>query len=251
MKYFTVDPRDGGLGAGGSCNTCCCQTIVMRPDETDKMIVNYAPWSVPIGGQGLVQGGTTISTSRDSSACPSGPIDGFGPPNFPIQQLTSISGAPVVFNVGDPGGIQPTGNSFTSRPLLLSGPKFGSITPTSSTGPLHTYTYIPNAGFFGTDVIWFEVTDAQGRTTTRPISIKSTDAPGVPAPNPQDAALGLYVDRLKMLVDPRMHTLSFPIHLGPDARMCDKFKLEIVQTARDCDYVYSHYSCFDIIVGKC
>jgi hypothetical protein len=37
----------------------------------------------------------------------------------------------------------------------------------------------------------------------------------------------------------------------PDAKSCEKFKLEIRQTTRDCDNVYSHYSCFDVFVGKC
>ena len=248
MKVFTVNPHDGTIG-NVACGKCCCTTVVMRPDETDKFQINYAPWSYPIGGLGLVQGGTVISITRDSDACPSGQIDGFGPPNFAIQTVvgTGQSGDAMQIDLNALGGIQPVGNTFTSEVLLLSGPKHGSITPRSN--PTHQYTYTPDSGFFGTDVAWFKVTDAQGRSVIRPAYFRTlAGAPDAPR---QDGALGLFVDRLKMRVDTAQHTLTFPIHLGPDAQRCDKFRLEVVQSARDCNDLYTHYSCYDIVVGDC
>src|SRR5262245_26735315 len=51
MLMATVDPRDSAQNA--ACGTCCCETINVRPGETNLMVINYAPWAVPIMGKGL------------------------------------------------------------------------------------------------------------------------------------------------------------------------------------------------------
>ncbi len=246
MKFFTIDPRDGGFGISAGCNTCCCQTLHMRPGETDKMVINYAPWSVPIGGPGLIPGGTEINISRDAGACATGSIDGFAPPQFDgsTTAFEALPGAATVIDVID-NGISPAGNTFTYRVLPMAGPKHGTISNPNA-GPAFSYT--SNSGFTGLDSFYVEVTDAQGRKLIQLVVISVGDpGPAVPAILPS----GLYLDQTKIAVDARMHQISFPIALLPDARACEKFKLEIRQTARDCDNVYSHYSCFDIFVGKC
>jgi Bacterial Ig domain len=245
MKHFTVDPRDGGFGISAGCHTCCCQTILLRPGETDKMVVNYAPWSVPIGGPGLIPGGTEINISRDSSACATGAIDGFSPPQLGVTTaFTALPGAATVLDVG--AGAEPAGNTFTYRVLPLSGPYKGTVTnPTN--GP--EFTYQSEAGYTGTDSFYVEMTDAQGRKLIQ-LVVVSVGNPG-PVVVPANLPYGLYVDRTKIAVDARHHQISFPISLMPDAKECERFRLEIRQAARDCDNVYSHYACFDIFVGKC
>jgi hypothetical protein len=52
MKTFVVDPRDGST-SGDGCATCCCYTATIGLGETDKWLIDYAPWSVPLGGGGL------------------------------------------------------------------------------------------------------------------------------------------------------------------------------------------------------
>lgn len=245
MKFFTIDPRDGGFGISAGCNTCCCQQLHMRPGETDKMVVNFAPWSVPIGGPGLIAGGTQINISRDSSGCVESSIDGFAPPALGnTTEFTALPGAATVIDVTD-DGITPAGNTFSYRVLPMAGPANGAINNPNN-GPEFSYT--SNAGFKGLDSFYVEVTDAQGRKLIQLVVISvGNPGPAVPASLPS----GLYVDQTKIHVDARAHQISFPITLLPDARSCEKFKLEIRQTTRDCDNVYSHYSCFDVFVGKC
>lgn len=245
MKYFTVDPRDGGFGISAGCAQCCCQQMHMRPGETDKMVINYAPWSVPIGGPGLIEGGTEINISRDAGGCATGPIDGFAPPALgATNDFEALPGAVTEIDV-TANGITPAGNTFTYRVLPLSGPLHGAISNPNA-GPEFSYKSV--AGYNGLDTFYVEVTDAQGRKLIQLVVVSvGNPGPTVPASMPS----GLYVDQTKIQVDKRQHQISFPISLMPDARSCEKFKLEIRQTTRDCDNVYSHYSCFDVFVGKC
>lgn len=245
MKFFTVDPRDGGFGISAGCATCCCQSFNMRPGDTDKMVIDYVPWSVPLGGTGLIPGGTEINISRDASACATGQIDGFGPPQ--LGDTTDFEALPAAATVVDvsANGATPVGNVFTYRVLPLSGPRSGRISNPNS-GPAFSYT--SNAGYNGLDSFYVEMTDAQGRKLIKFVVISvGNPGPAVPAFLPS----GLYVDQSKIMVDRRLHQISFPISMLPDARECEKYKLEVRQTARDCDNVFSHYSCFDVFVGKC
>ena len=54
MHYFTVDSRSSIEASSGACSTCCCEAAKGIPGETNPWQINYSPWSLPIGGLGLV-----------------------------------------------------------------------------------------------------------------------------------------------------------------------------------------------------
>lgn len=248
MFYFSVDPRDGGFGAAGVCNTCCCQQVTMRPNETAKWTINYAPWSVPIGGHGLIQNGTEIDISINSAGCSTAQIDGFGQPNLGATGY-SIFPTPIstdlVSNVAI-NGTAPAGNSFTYRVVPLTGPRQGAITLFNpNTG---AFTYRPNAGYTGYDDFFVEMTDAQNRKLVRRIGI-TVGNPTLAAPS--EGNRPLLVDRTKIVINSRMHTLAFPVIMQPTAQQCEVYTLSVRQQARDCSDIYTHISCFDVHVGKC
>lgn len=219
----------------------------MRPNETDKLVLNYAPWSVPIGGFGLVVGSTEIEVTRDSSACSTTQIDGFASPAlgdtgyavFVTPVSTSLAGNVTV------NGATPVGNTFDYAVVPLTGPRFGAITSFNVfTGG---FTYVPESGFVGYDNFYVVMTDAQGRKLTQMVGI-TVGAPTHAAPY---QTTGLVIDRTKVKVDVHAHKLSFPITMLPDARECEVYKISIRQQTRDCDDTYAHVSCFDVHVGRC
>lgn len=243
MKRFTVDPRDGGLGLL-TCNTCCCTPLGMRPGETDKMVINYAPWSVPIGGIGLITGSTEIDISVDSAACSVATINGFAPPSLGVTTFETALNTTLVFDVTEFGAF-PVGNTFTFSKVPFSGPSYGSLVADEDLDG--NFTYVPQRGFVGYDQFYVDMKDAQGRNYIQKVVI----AVGAPVAPYNDAGKGLIVDRTKIVVNPRMHTIEFPISLLPDARACETYTMNIKQSARDCSDLYSHLSCYTINVGKC
>ncbi len=216
----------------------------LRPGEIDKVIINYAPWSVPLGGLGIVTGGTSIDIVKDTASCASNVQDGFAPPTAPALSLTTPLNTAVAANVT--AGVTPAGNTFSFAIVPLSGPFHGGVVDTSPVGD-GNFQYTPNPGFIGYDEFWVQTIDAQGRKVASAVVV-AIGAPTSPAP---PAFSGLYIDRTKIQVDTRFQTVTFPVALFPDARECERFRINIRQNARDCDNTYSHLMCIDVYVGKC
>lgn len=246
MLNVTIDERTGftASSGAGSCAVCCCEPIFMRPGETNLMVMNYAPWSVPLGGQGVVPA-TELEIFRDSSTCSSAAIDGFAlPSNSAYAYAAAVS--PVITPIPVNTNEAPALNVFDYTVVPLFGPKNGVLVAAPLTG---LWTYQPNNGFVGYDEIYYQMRDAQGRTFISAVRI-TVGAPVISAAQPF-GALGLFIDRTKIKVDQRFQTISFPMFLAPDARQCDVFKVQIKQPARNCDDLFYHLTCFEVHVGKC
>lgn len=250
MFVYTVDPRNGIAGASGaSCSTCCCETLTMRPGETNLMAINYAPWAVPIGNGVQLLNQLDISFEPNFDACSSASIDGFAPPvhTFMTYDTTGASD-PVTFNLNDDAVQSPDDNTFLYRVKPGEGPRHGSITPLTSGYTPGEFVYTPQAGFGGVDIVWFEMLDAQGRIFTFPVKFQVGAANGVYPP----MITAINVDRTQILVNERTFIASFPLYMPPNITQCQTTRMLIRATARDCDgRVFSHYSCFDIRAGKC
>lgn len=249
MKYFTVDPRDGYATA--SCSTCCCQTVIMRPGETDKFIINYAPWSVPLGNGAVLVPEFDFDFEYNTT-CSTANIDGFGPPAAPNLSLaTSMS---TVLSIDVTQDVTPVGNAFTYRKLPLSGPNHGTLAPVGP-APIDTtaygsgnFIYTPDSMFVGYDSFDYEIKDNQGRIVIATVTITVGTPPGVPVPVHSKP----FIDRSQVHINQRLHTVDFPLTMPSNARPCDSWRLLVKAKAQDCNRnVYTHFSCYDIIPGKC
>lgn len=244
MLYFTADARDGIVGAsGGMCNSCCCQALNMRRGETNLITINYAPWSLPIGNPGIV-GPFESAITWNTDGCNSGAIDGFGPPTANSINQGGPSNTNIVTNMTLYAS--PLLNNLTWSIEALQGPMHGTASITA--GGLLTYR--SQDGFGGYDVVWYRVTDPQGRYVIRSVTYTIPTAFGGPPGN--FAALIPWIDASKIKVDANMQIVRFPLYMPPSCRPCDTYRLEIKQKAMDCDRtVYTHYSCFDLRCKDC
>lgn len=241
--YFNVDPRDGGLSTGG-CNTCCCSAISLKPGETNKIVINYAPWSVPIGGRGLLCA-PDIEISVNSNGCPAQTTTAGSPPlNTNYFYQTPINTALTTGNLAL--NATPSGGLFTFAKLPLSGPTNGVLSLNAATG---AFTYTPNSAFVGRDRFYYTMTDNSNRTTVHEVVIEIGQTVGNVAGTFRDLVT---IDHSKINVDSQNHIVSFPITLSPAVRPCQIIRVDIKQQAADCDGTcYAHISCYDINAGKC
>ena len=244
MHYFIADPRDGIHGSG--CNTCCCQRLGMRPGESNAIKIDYAPWVLPFGNGAQLVAPLDIQVERDSSACSNEPIDGFAAPSNSLRFVNVTAPTPATeIDLG--ATATPGANTFEYRVSPLNGPRFGSIAPYSGDWTNGEFTYLPSSGFEGTDVIWFDQRDAQGRVYTFPVQMRV----GANAPTAATKT-GLYADSTRASFNPHSYVASIPITLAPDARTCERYRMTVKATARDCDgNLFTHYSCYDVTPGQC
>jgi len=239
MIHITLDGRDNGANLA-ACSTCCCHTIHMRPGETNLLVLNYAPWSVPIGGHGL-RCDPSVELEINSVGCP--PTTGEDPaPLNTAKKVTTDPNAPLVIDLTVDA--TPAGGDFTYSKVPLSGPYYGVLTNDGA----GQFTYTPNQGFTGWDEFWFKQTDDSGRSVTRQVLIWVSEA-AMPAKN---FDLPIEVNTAKIVVDANLQQISIPVTMTNLARSCEIYRLHIKARALNCDLVcFDHISCFDFIPGKC
>lgn len=248
MQMFTADPRDG-TSLGGACNTCCCVQVSVKPGETNKWLIDYAPWTVPMGGRGLSDQ-TLIDVEKVSSSAPS-------TPNGNAQVTVGFFGAVTPYNTNLTGDLKtvatdPESNTLTYTLLRLYGPNNGTVALAAD----GTFTYRPAPGWTGYDRFFYSVTDS--KTGHVPVIqeavIGTSPATGGPIPTPTQAANGtppLAISVAGMKVNPRLQHLTFGVAGSPALVPGDKYKITVRQQAWDCDNCFWHVMCFDAYVVKC
>lgn len=238
---LTVDPRDG-YSSGGSCQVCCCAEVKLRPGETNLMRINYAPWSLPIGGPGVIP--EMSYTVEVTSTCSDQAIDGFGPPSNIIPNLAAALNAVVTLDWSLTA--TPAGNTFSYAIVPLQGPSHGLAT----ISPAGVITYTPNNGYTGRDYFHVKMTDAQGRSVIYPAYV---DVGATGAALPREAlATTPFIDVSKVSYLQGPQHVQFPIYMPVMCRPCDSYKMTIKQPARDCNgNVYHHFSCYTITCNDC
>lgn len=238
MLTFDVNPRDG-MGASG-CNTCCCQDATARPGETNKWRINYANWSVPLGGKGL-NCQTTVSVEKIKS-CPA-PAGSTDPANTDYVATTTVNNAAS----GDLS-VNATGTSLTYEVLPLYAPANGTLNIQAD----GTFTYTPNTGFIGYDFIYFTTSDGVNEPVINRLAIVvSPSLPNVALPVPADDVMVSFPHDRRS-IDAGYHTLDMAMTVSPAAKAGDLYRVEIRQPALDCDgNCFWHVSCYDVVIGKC
>lgn len=237
MLRFTADPRDGYTGNVG-CQACCCSPAVIMPGETNKWQINYAPWSVPIGGRGL-----TVNNVYDVEKRVDPVLAGNGAPSVPF--FGAVTPLNTTLN-GTLTATDPDADSLKFKVLPGYGPANGKLTIVEATG---AYTYIPDTGFIGLDTFFFTVSDGVNPPVVGEASIAVQQA-GAPA-NRSTATPIVFVNKAAMVIDAGYHTVEFPIEVSPAAKVGDRYRMTIRQQAMDCDAYYWNVMCIDISVGKC
>lgn len=229
MYNFDANARSGSGQAG--CNTCCCEHMSALPGETNKISINYAAWSVPIGGHGL-SSRTRISVSECKSCNPDDPLVN---PAF----ARTLVNSPLL---GDLSAQYPDASPETRYAILdVYGPERGRVNLMED----GTFTYDPNAAFVGIDRFWFS---ADGHVGEFVISVDASEE----NPNPQPAFTPAIDVEGQPSIDGRYHSMSFALSASPAAVPGDIYRITVRQQALDCDCnKYDHMSCYDVTISKC
>lgn len=236
MMMFEANPRDGATAFSGACGTCCCAPAVARPGEVNPWIIDYAPWSVPIGGRGL---------SADTKAF----IETILVPEvIGLPVATFLARAIVAGNslVNEQlTATDPEGDALTFALVPWAGPQHGEAT-LSPTGVLN---YTPAPGFYGVDRFFFTVSDGKN-VATQEIAIRvNAAAPAVQFPPPEPTPM---LEARDFSLDGPNHLVRFRVAASPAARVGSIYRMTVKQTALDCDCnPYVHIGCYDVQIMKC
>ena len=240
MIHLTVDPR-ANIDLSG-CNVCCCQSFSVRPGETNKASINYAPWSVPTAEKGLACGTQIEISPCQNCSDPTGLQAG-------SSFIRSLYETPYS---GDLSEIVLNPDSLNLKYVILSFylPKYGQIELNQTTGQ---YTYTPNQYFKGIDSFFYSVEDIDGNVQKEigEVVFAIQEANDTPLSNPGFTP-DIDIPSSQINPDRVTHILSFPIEVSPAAKVGNIYRITIKQPALNCDcYRFYHESCYDIQVGKC
>jgi hypothetical protein len=234
MLAITIDdgqPVDG-------CYTCCCESVSLRPGETQPLHLNYAPWALPIAGHGLHC--NPIVDVEEKDTCPT-PGGSNLPPHLTglSRYYTTVNGhldANLRSYVVDPEGAQ-----LIFKLLQLYGPKHGKLV----LQPSGAFSYTPVANFKGADRFYASASDGVSDPLVFETMIAVGIEMGIMVPTP-DFHVGV------PLVDQRFHMVTLPLVAAPSAKPCQVFRLNIRQGAMDCNCnCYYHLDCVDVRIAKC
>lgn len=232
MLSFSADPRDGSKGVS-ACNTCCCAAVVMAAGETNKFLIDYHEWAVPLMGEGLITG---TQFSIETKAAPVSPV---APENTGYIVSTTVNGE--VSSTVATNGVDPQGGLLEYRLVPFFTPLHGTVTLDLN----GSFVYKPFDNFKGYDRFFFSTISAEGEVIHE-VAIKIGPAEMPPAqffPPVSINYRGVAID---------YQNLSFALTISPAVRRGDVYTLTIRQPARDCDCnVYFHTSCYAISIGKC
>jgi hypothetical protein len=235
MTYQIIDPNTQN---GKGCSTCCCTELSGRPGETSPLTLDYAVWSVPIGGRGLSE--TAIDIEKiHSPAAPNGvsvaPASGTTPFNTPLvgtvaTAVTNPDALPLQYSL-----------------LPFDETAHGSLLLDANTG---AFTYTPKTGFAGYDRFFFEVAQENSKAVVGEFVIGVVPQVGVlPAVR---FTPDVQVPGSRVVVNRTMATVRLGIAISPAAPIGAVYRMTVKQTTLDCDCMtYSHISCYDLVIGKC
>lgn len=253
MLSFNADPRDGA-SVGGSCGTCCCDSINMRPGETNLVTINYAPWSLPLTPPGIIPGGLAWDFEVDTSGCSTAAVDGFAPPSNTNYEATVDLGSDTDVTIDLTANMLPAGNTFVYSLVPLSGPVFGTVAVSAAGSAVYT----PNSGYTGYDYFSYKVTDGQGRTVIRHVQVitfpdgGSADDPSLSGKLDGRMSLVPRIGPTTVAVDQRLQLVQFALTMPLNVQPCERHRLTLRQTAQNCaGTLFNHVKCFDLRAKDC
>jgi len=234
MLAITIDDTQQDT----ACIKCCCEPLHLKPGTVTKVLVNYAPWGVPIGQlhcvpQFQIEQMETCPVLAGTNMPPH-IIAQDGMARFDTGTNVTLT-ADLKTKVADPEGL-----ALTFKVLPLYGPKFGKLSLLAD----GFFTYAPNPQFFGEERFYCSASDGVNKFTFEVMIAVGIDA-GLMAPAPH-----LMVGT--PTVNTKHFTVSFPVALSPAADPCEVWRLTVLQAAIDCDCsCFTRTDCFDVKVAQC
>lgn len=235
MYRFVADPKDGSIGNG--CATCCCSPAVARPGQTDKWTIDYAPWSIPLGGPGITTNTQFSIELRDGCPQPAADQPSVDAALFQTPVNVNLSGD-LSTAVDNPGST----NIYSL--VTFGGPQHGSVTVNED----GTFEYKPAAGYNGFDNFWWQV-EVDGGKPLIAEAVIGVGSAGMPTAANVTPAVAIVKNSEQ--INTNLQSLSFALSVSPAAAVGCVYRLSVKQQAYDCDNSYTHLSCFDIRIGKC
>jgi hypothetical protein len=235
MLQYVVDSAQAMSG----CEVCCCESWALKPGVVEKVSGIYAPWSVPIGylhcePQFALEAKETCII----------PVAG----NLPPQVLGRIA-----YDVVPQGGhidgdlrtavTDPEGVALIFKTLPLYGPKQGKLV----LDPTGVFDYDTISPYTGPDNFFLSASDG----VNAPVIFEVLIGIGIPSSNVV-ATPSVGIDMNGVRVNAHHHLISFPVKTSPAAKLCEVWRLTVLQGALDCEcQCYARSDCFDIKIAKC
>lgn len=238
MLHFTVDDTQPAQLDG--CMKCCCETMQLKPGTIEKVSVNYAAWAVPIGRLHC----TPQFNLEPMQACAT-PAGANLPPR-PADRVEFDVTKNVVFN-GDLNTMvtEPEDSPMTFKWLFNGayGPDRGKLVLRAD----GTFTFTPDQNYTGPDRFYASASDG----VNAPVVFEVILGIGTPV---ADIAATPHVSIINdgVQVNERLAMISFPVKVSPATQLCEVWRLNVMQSALDCDCIcYQRTDCFDVRIVKC
>ena len=234
MYHYTVENMQA---ANNSCvPACCCEPVAIRPGTIDRLTVNYAPWSVPVGQLHCLP----QFALEQMETCPVLVGSNMPPQVSPEVKYNTGVNVHLDGNFGD-HAVDPEGAPLTYKVLPLYGPKFGKL----QLDPNGPFAYDPALNYKGQERFYVSVTDGVNAPVIFEVMIAIGIDSGTMHPTPH-IVIGTPT------VNKDFHTVSIPVALMPNADPCEIWRLTVLQAAVDCGcQCYTRTDCFDIKVASC
>lgn len=241
MLNFTLDARDGAQ-KGSACGVCCCENAKASPGEVNKWSLDYANWSIPIGGRGLTAQ-TQVRVEKTNSD--SGALQF---PNASILLGNTLSSDTLTMQLSD-GINNPDNVALTYSVMDFYPPKHGKVEIDAS----GTATYTPYTHAPAYDRFFYEAKTADGITVVVEAIISISTASQTNPPASANMATPIVmINRGSIRVSTSLQTVEFPVQVSPQATLGDVYRITVRQQAIDCDKeCFWHESCYDLMIERC
>lgn len=235
MPHYEIDPDKQN---GNGCATCCCEAATAMPGITEKWLLDYSGWAVPIGGKGLSQTDFVLEKLYDAPRR----IEAAGTvQNTPLNTPLNFAVSGLV--TGNPDAL-----TLTYALLPFNTFEHGTATIDANTGAL---VYTPINGYVGYDRAFVAITPESSTPIVVEIAVAVNPVSGnLPAPK-LTPDLSVPADRVQKLRG-AWASITFALVVSPAASVGDIWRLSVKQATLDCDcQPYTHVSCYDVTIGKC
>ncbi len=236
MYHFTADD----MQQGNPCAVCCCEPLGLKPGTTTKVMINYAPWAVPIGRLHCMP--SFDLEQKDTCGMTAGaPVKTGGLPVAFDTPINTLLEGDLKTKITDPdAGAAP----LKFKALNLYGPEYGVLT----LEPDGLFDYAPTPGYEGPDRFYVTATDETSKSTTFEVLIgvgSTSSATMKETPH-------VSVDPASASINQQYFTGSFAVKVSPAADLCEVWRLTVKMQALDCECIcYDRTDCYDIQMVKC
>jgi Bacterial Ig domain len=232
MLQVVIDDTRGADG----CYTCCCDTVALKPGETQPLHLKYAPWAAPIGQLHC----EPLIEIELKETCPTGVGGDLAP------QLVAKPCYNTGTNVHLDGNLRtvvsdPEGKDVKFRVMPLYGARHGKLL----LHPSGAFSYDPSFNFQGTERFYVQASDQINAPLVFEVMIAVGIDSGTVVATPD-----FYVGQ--PVVNQPYYTVVIPLIATPSAKQCQVYRLNIRQGALDCECnCYWQVHCVDVRINKC